>query len=1169
MARHIDGTVTVYREIERRVGRRFERSFKLERPVEGQTVGLRIEAHALVGRILLDRVMKLADRLAVLDEIGILLRILKARNRDLAGRNLVALHEPGVLPLDIVDFEDVVGIHSGFGLDGDLDFDVVEVHGLPVQCAARDVVARLNLAHVQNAAREVDRIEVMFAVRHDLARAHAKVRILRGVRIAGRDQKFAARDLREAGKGARRVVFGLVVDEDRARAGHLRKLHGFARGAVALETERGIVTDINPAVVTLRDNLKVRDLECSARHGKNRTFAAFELRAFGERAAVFNDEPQLLGGRRPADPHKPLIFNRKRRDGLIDLRILSTAQNEGSARGDIQVARTERTRFGNEGAARDAGRTAPRIARVDEVQHAATRLFKRALARQERANALVLVFVAVDGKCERLPFKEFDSGERVRDVKTGFVEVRPVAPGPLGSGNLRLVALGDEVTRTVEVPRQFFVAVRVAFDDDFDVAARGFGVKPSRGDGNHERTRTALQSVEDRAALVARTDGDALHGRVVENDRTVAVHREALDRDRGLSAHGGIEDVVREVERSAFLILLGFSPTEAFERNLLIARDGDLAALPDREAELSGRFFRHGRKRQVEGRARHAEPALVLVVGLDVRGERHFTLTQEFDHVFGTRTRNREAVVDHEAPGVGILEGKQVLPACHRDGAEARCIVVVDRQVRRFEGRRPDVVKLSQIFDVGVRERDVVRGIQIGRRNLHAREAELIEVVRGAFALKGKRPTDREPVGEEVRFRGVHFKPGGFELEGIDGETAPDIEVGPGLDRHGRVGREALLNVKRAVRPHRHVTRHIEPVRSVKCAPRSHRHVLVGGEETFRDGETRAVRKNEVARMKGRTLRRRNLIRTRKADRTPNINLVGIDRTVVHRELAVDRHAPVRGKTATRDEIGGLSREVARSVERAVRCKGELLCRLKRTGRYGALARNRRVLVDRHARGREGRIVEHERLRFKSHRPRREGARRDFGFTADRNLVGHTKRVRARGRHVAGHVHRRSRKVRTGDLKRTRLESDRFARAGTERVHARKLRIDNRERRTRHRQVRVREVDRIECPEGAFVDFDDVRIGGVQDSGAAERRFALKVERDVRRGRRAGVVVREIEMVVLGIARLVRFVELLDRDDVFRLVVTDVRNATLARQMRAPVLRARNVEDVRNFVSVR
>ena len=49
-----------------------------------------------------------------------------------------------------------------------------------------------------------------------------------------------------------------------------------------------------------------------------------------------------------------------------------------------------------------------------------------------------------------------------------------------------------------------------------------------------------------------------------------------------------------------------------------------------------------------------------------------------------------------------------------------------------------------------------------------------------------------------------------------------------------------------------------------------------------------------------------------------------------------------------------------------------------------------------------------------------------------------------------------------------------------------------------------------------------------------------------------------------GFARLVRFVELLDRDDVFRLIVsvTDVRNAAFARQVRAPIpiLFARDIE---------
>ena len=52
----------------------------------------------------------------------------------------------------------------------------------------------------------------------------------------------------------------------------------------------------------------------------------------------------------------------------------------------------------------------------------------------------------------------------------------------------------------------------------------------------------------------------------------------------------------------------------------------------------------------------------------------------------------------------------------------------------------------------------------------------------------------------------------------------------------------------------------------------------------------------------------------------------------------------------------------------------------------------------------------------------------------------------------------------------------------------------------------------------------------------------------------------EAVLVEIIFSRSIRRIELLDRDDVFRLVVTDVRNASLARQVRAPILRAENVE---------
>ena len=240
--------------------------------------------------------------------------------------------------------------------------------------------------------------------------------------------------------------------------------------------------------------------------------------------------------------------------------------------------------------------------------------------------------------------------------------------------------------------------------------------------------------------------------------------------------------------------------------------------------------------------------------------------------------------------------------------------------------------------------------------------------------------------------------------------------------------------------------------------------------------------------------------------------------------------------------------------------------------------RCRRVAGNSHRRSREGRVGDIERTRLEGSLIHQERTRRDRGRAVHRNRIG-VKRVRTRCRRVAGNFHRRSREGRVGDLKRTRIESGRTRREGTRRdrrlvvdlevidhVHrvlALKGRVArNFERRPRGRQRRIRKVDLIERAKSTVLDFDDVRIVGSENPGDAERRFAFEVERDARYGRRSGVVVREMEAVLVEIifSRSIRRIELLDRDDVFRLVVTDVRNASLARQVRAPILRAENVE---------
>ena len=405
--------------------------------------------------------------------------------------------------------------------------------------------------------------------------------------------------------------------------------------------------------------------------------------------------------------------------------------------------------------------------------------------------------------------------------------------------------------------------------------------------------------------------------------------------------------------------------------------------------------------------------------------------------------------------------------------------------------RHHDVVTQASTLDVIKRQVRLVEGRRADVREV--RPIPDVRVLQGDVVrtfLGQRRSRSRERVIVVGTVRGTDEGERFANLEELRGEVRAVLNV---MEREGLPDGKAVGNEEHPARVHHRVQAR------GKTAPQ---HV-----------KARAVIDDERRVRNTRAVDGRDRVRARDRKRAVRRERLGIYGSPLQREITVDRCIPNLEQRTAQKVDGRHRRQIARNGQFSVRVDRKVAVRLKEIGRNGAFPRNPRRPVHRHGSGRQSAVAQIERIRIQGG-VRRKGAVHQSGRSFDRNGLGTRKRIFAGKGRVAAN----------GELVTVRGE------------------------------VRIGELKSRKLPEGAFLHFDDVRIRRVENARRPERRFAVELERHVLDGRRARVVVREVQMFELvGFARQK---ELRQRQNIGVTVraLARIRDGALAREVRAELL---------------